>query len=225
VDSKDFSRDAQMKAVAATVRIVNRTDRSSGSGVIIGYKDETIYILTAAHVVKEYTRFHVSTFSEKSFPEEAKVYGEVQVLDKTRNIRDLALLAIPSKDPPPGIMPLCPLSRLAPLKRKKIEPFKVLSVGCSGTTSPPLCILETIVGDGKVSRPPERETARFWEVKNEQTEGRSGGPLLDKTGCLIGMASGTSEGRGYYTHASEIHVWLRSSKYAFLLPTKEKSDK
>ena len=39
--------------------------------------------------------------------------------------------------------------------------------------------------------------------------GRSGGPLLDADGRLIGVCSGTQEGMNYYTHPDEIRGALQ----------------
>ncbi len=49
VESDDFPKALQERATAATVRIVNRSQRLEGSGVVIGRKDKSIYVLTAAH--------------------------------------------------------------------------------------------------------------------------------------------------------------------------------
>ena len=48
-DSENFPKAMQERALAATVRIVNRSKRVEGSGVLIGRKDNSTYILTAGH--------------------------------------------------------------------------------------------------------------------------------------------------------------------------------
>lgn len=216
VEAKDFPKSLQMRAVAATVRISNRSERTEGTGVIIDDKGGAIYVLTAAHLVGSGDRLEISTFSEKSYPRPVKTYNKGEVVLRVRDIRDVALIRIASKDRAPAVMPFCPAQRLP-----SEGPFEALSVGC-GTSKIPMSLLEKVSKEKKIRRPPSLETARFWEVDVGQTPGRSGGPLLDKDGYLIGLASGTSEGRGYYTHAAEIHNWLKKSKYKFLVEENKK---
>jgi S1-C subfamily serine protease len=216
VQAKDFPRAAQMKAVAASVVVVNRDARIDGTGVIIGAKDEALYILTAAHLLEDSKRFQVSVFTEESYPHPAKTYDQVEILARTSNIRDLALLRIKTAEKPPALMPLCPL-RAAPSGKK----FKVLSVGC-GAAKVPLCLLETVLDAKNITRRGESGKVCFWQTAAEQAPGRSGGPLVDTKGRLIGLASGASGGKGYYTHLREIHNWLKAGKFAFLVEDKDK---
>jgi S1-C subfamily serine protease len=219
VESKDFPKALQMQAVAATVRIANRSERSEGTGVMIGRKEGAVYVLTAAHLVARGDRLEISTFSDKSYPQPVKTYDKVEVLLRTRDIRDLALLRIITDDAVPALMPLC-LPRKLPTKGS----FTALSVGC-GASRTPMCMLEKVSKEKKIRRPPGREMAHFWEAEVEQAAGRSGGPLLDTEGRLIGVASGASEGKGYYAHGAEIHGWLKGSTFSFLLEENENKEK
>jgi S1-C subfamily serine protease len=216
VEARDFPKSLQMRAVAATVRVANRSERTEGTGVIIGAKDGALYILTAAHLAARDDRLEISTFSEKSYPFPVKTYDKVELVLRARDLRDLALIRIAGAERAPALMPFCPAQRFP-----SEGPFEALSVGC-GASKTPMCLLEKISKEKKIRRPPSRETARFWEVDVEQAAGRSGGPLLDKDGCLIGLASGVNEGKGYYTHAAEIQGWLKKSKFKFLLEEHEK---
>ncbi|MHB1426397.1 MAG: S1 family peptidase [Gemmataceae bacterium] len=219
VESKDFPKDLQMKAVAATVRVANRSQHTEGTGVVIGFDKEGIYVLTAAHMVLNSDRFEISTFSESSYPRALKSYEKVELLAKTLDIRDLALIRLPTEDRPPAVMPFCPRDQLPTGKN-----FEALSVGC-GSGMIPLCMLEYVLREKRFSRPPLRDSARLWETAIGQVPGRSGGPLLNKRGELIGLASGESEGKGYYCHVAEIHSWLKESKHAFLVGENQKEDK
>jgi S1-C subfamily serine protease len=209
VDSADFPKALQHKAAAATVRVVNRADRIEGSGAMIAKKDGATYVLTAAHLVNRPGRLEVSTFTKDSYPLPAKVYDNVELVARTRDIRDLAILRF-KEDAPPGVLSLCP-GRLVPQKTD----FECLSVGC-GAARAPVCFLETVAGAGRVRRPGSMESALFWETAIGQPPGRSGGPLLDRQGYIIGVASGASEGRGYYCHLLEIRRWLKASGNGFL---------
>ena len=46
--------------------------------------------------------------------------------------------------------------------------------------------------------------------------GRSGGPLLNLDGQVIGICAATSLGKGYYVHLSEIHAGLKTAGYDWL---------
>jgi S1-C subfamily serine protease len=47
-------------------------------------------------------------------------------------------------------------------------------------------------------------------------KGRSGGPLIDQRGFVIGICSGTSDGKGYFTHTHEIHRFLKQNAFDWL---------
>ncbi len=216
VESDDFPKTLQMKAVAASVRVVNRTERLEASGVILGRKDGAFYILTAGHYLNRPGRLAVSTFTADSYPDAAHVYEKAEVVARARDIRDLALIRVETDDLPPGILPLCP-ERLLPPK----GPFPALSVGC-GAARAPVCLLETIREAKLVRLAGRMETALFWEAAGEQTPGRSGGPLIDRQGNVLGLASGTNDGKGYYCHAREIGRWLKSQGFGLFVEAEEK---
>src|SRR5262249_27551976 len=155
VDAKEFPKSLQMKAVAATVRILNRSERAEGTGVIVGQKDGALYVLTAAHLVREDDQLEISAFSESSYPNPAKIYTTTKLLARTtRDVRDLALLRVDAPDRA-GVMPLCPLDQL-PGK----EGYESLSVGCGGGKAP-ICLLEKVLQAKRIRRPSEKGIARF----------------------------------------------------------------
>ena len=211
VDSSEFPRTLQIRAMTATVRIKNTTLKTEGSGVIVGRNSSVVYILTAQHVVKDANQLEVATFSEKSYPNENKIYREAKIVAKSGDLRDLALLRVATDDQMPGQLSIRSLS--VPLEGNG---FYALSCGCSEGRGP-TCLIKKVTGKKRVGRKVGGEVATFWEWPEGGTRGRSGGPLVDRRGDLIGICSGTSDGKSYFSHTEEIHGFLKQNAFHWLL--------
>jgi S1-C subfamily serine protease len=203
LDSSDFTRELQQQAMAATVRITNKANRGEGSGVIVRQTGPFVYILTANHVVEGADTVDVATFSPTSYPKPEQVYGQVQVVARAKG-PDLALVRLVTRDPMPGVLRLCP-----PDKAPAAGEFPALTCGLKDRQAP-ACWIDAVAGKQTV-RKPTGEVSQVWELKRAPALGRSGGPLIDKRGYVIGIGSGRSDGKGYYAHLDEVYRFLKQN--------------
>jgi serine protease Do len=202
LETKDFSADLQRSTLAATVRVVENEKKSFGSGVLIGVRENQGYILTARHTITSRGRFEVQFFTEESYPKAAFSVVASRVIHENSDA-DLALLTIDLSDKKfPS-----PLS--VAMESPKEKEFSCLSCGGSLGESP---TIETAVVRNRILlQRPNNSSAFFWQTKEAPVKGRSGGPLINTDGKVIGIASGEQEGQGYYTHLDEIRTWLRKT--------------
>lgn len=107
------------------------------------------------------------------------------------------------------------MARLAPREPSQEPPFRAWSFGVepSGRS---LSRTESVLGK-KLLRFRDGSERFAWECQDPAEKGRSGGGLFDASGRLLGVCSGISDGRSYFTHRDEIEFWLRKSDYAWLL--------
>jgi S1-C subfamily serine protease len=209
-DSADFSRTLQVRAVTATVRIHNPANKMEGSGVIVGKGGPFVYILTAHHLVGAAEQLDITTFTEQSHPKADKVYRSAKVVAKSADLRDLALVRMVCDDKMVGMLPICPVAEMP-----KAEKFLAITVGC-GDGQAPSALIEKVLGKKKIRRKAGEDSASVWEMDGAVVKGRSGGPLVDKRGYVVGICSGTNDGKGYYTHPEEIHRFLKQNVFAWL---------
>jgi S1-C subfamily serine protease len=209
LDSKDFPRETQEGLIWATVRVVNKDQRQDGSGVIVRQQGPFVYILTAHHIADKADSVVITTFSPKSYPKPEKVYSAATVLARAKE-PDLALIRLVTRDMVPSTLRICPADMLPPEKD-----FAVLNAGCA-PDKPPTCEAAKVTGK-KLIRRPDGETAHVWELNRGSSPGRSGGPLIDKRGFVIGVASGQGDGKGYYIHLDELHRFLKQINQQRLL--------
>jgi S1-C subfamily serine protease len=193
---------AERLALRATVRVHNRARDKVGSGVVIGRVGPAIYVLTAAHLVDGTDAVEIrfpELDSQKVAPREL---GDVTVVARTKSaVEDLALLRFAG-----GGDFACLSLRKDNLARLKI-PSQAFSVGFAdgklGTVT-----AESIVNASMVKKRGADEAAQFWKCKALPVPGRSGGPLLDPEGSLLGVCSGGDARASYYTHHSEVRRFL-----------------
>jgi S1-C subfamily serine protease len=209
ISAPDFPKELQVAAVTATVQIVNVTRQTSGSGAIIGRSGPLVYILTANHVVDKAEELEVRTFSARSYPKPDNRYRSARLVDQMP-LEDLALVRLATSDPAPGTLKVCP-PRLVPQEKS----FPALTAGCSGEAAP-TCLLNQVKGKKLVRKLGEEGTVAYWELAKAQAKGRSGGPLVDKQGYLLGIASLVNDDKGYCCHIESIHGLLRRNGLSYL---------
>src|SRR3954453_6203271 len=120
-----FPQAARETAVAATVRVGNRTKGTAGSGVYLGRKGTSVYVLTAYHVVAGAEDLEVTTFSGEKDPKPDRKYRKVEVVAVAGGVRDLALLRLVTEDRLGKPPLLCP-TKAVPTGTG----FRALAVGC-----------------------------------------------------------------------------------------------
>jgi S1-C subfamily serine protease len=191
-------------AIAATVKLSLPGSGPVGSGVVVGRSGPHVYILTADHVVARARQLdlHVAAAGK------SEVHKGAVVLARDAEA-DLAVLRLRWA---PGLPKPLPL---ATPKQWPTAPLRAVSVGWATGNAP--TALDEQVGKKVLLRRPGQKTSTWtWQTKRKQERGRSGGPLLDSAGRVIGLASGHDGTSGYYAHAEAIHRFLKRNGLGFL---------
>jgi S1-C subfamily serine protease len=216
VDDAVFAKTLQKNAFEATVRTYHPRSRSVGSAVAIARRDGKTYFLTAAHLVP--TQPYPGREHEDARSVELYFYKidnlnrsssqAIATVGTRMENEDLAVLEVtlPKETP---LVPLCP-----PEKLKIKPPMAVLTVGAIMDGPPELKIDR--VTDRKLITKPDGARVLSWEADIPQQQGRSGGPMIDSRGFVIGIASGTEHKKGYYTCIDEIVKSLKDAGYVRL---------
>lgn len=199
-----FSKRLRLKSRAATVRVVNRSERITGSGTVVAAGADFACVLTAAHLVRFGDEIAIDVFDGLEL-RAARSVSDVQVwgLDP-RN--DLALLWVS------GEARLAVSMKIRPLQvTPAAEGVAVLALACTDS-DPPAFYFETVTRR-EVRKRATAEPVEIWEGERLGFRGQSGGALVDSDGYVIGVRSGIAGGKAYYAHHSAIHQFLQTSEF------------
>ncbi len=199
-----FTPAAQRAAFEATVRTSHPASRSTGTAVIVKNENGNTYLLTAAHLVppealperqdEDPKYVELFLYMVKN-PNGVSSHGKARVIARMPE-RDLAVLEAKLPNPP-APMPICPRDKLV-----MRLPMTVMTLGAI-PDGPPEIVFDQ-VKEKKLVKKPDHTEANYWEADTPQRIGRSGGPMIDTRGYVIGIASGTQHQKGYYICVDEI---------------------
>jgi S1-C subfamily serine protease len=192
----EVPKDARERARSATVRVTLAAGDEGASGVLVSRGGPHAHALTAAHVVGDAKAVDVRVGGKTL---------KAEVLTRSADA-DLAVLRLPNADGLPA-----PVRVAAAGARPKA----VASVGWEKGDAPSV-LDERLKGKVRLRRPGELGIVTCWEVERKPAAGRSGGPLLDETGAVVGLAIGHDGKTGYYVHADEVHAFLRQNGLRWL---------
>ena len=200
--------DVRWAALLACPR-VSSPGTADGTGVVVGTKDGFGYVLTAAHVPLG-DRVTLTFASRESYPKVAWFGEGAEVVARWPD-PDVALVRFPLRGNVPSVVPLAPA-----LDRPKRFPVGALGVGI-GSGRAATAVANTITDREYVKRE-GKGGAFFWVTAVPPEAGRSGGPLLDAGGRVVGIAVAARGVAGYYAHHDEIAAALKRDGHGWLIP-------
>ena len=209
VPGTSLSLDQRWQRLEATPRLVGT--RGTATAVVIGRVNDELFVLTSEHVVRNSYDLKLEFFERGSYPKVGRTVNFGITLE-VMPVPDFAVLKFPvTKD---QVYPIVPLATRE--SRPRRFPVDDFSIGCTNG-KPPTIWEATIIAKRLTRRANNDEISFFWETEQIPISGRSGGPLFNQQGQLIGICSATTSGKGFYTHLDEILAGLKQRKLGWLL--------
>ncbi len=201
--SVDDSKQAQDKALAASVRLKIRDPRghSYGSGTIVDSHNEEALILTCGHIFRDSAgkgEIQIDVFAGGRLH---SVQGRLIRYDLKRDI-GLVAARLPVK--------IAPMQVVSKAFRARVgEP--VFSIGCD-RGAPPKVVQSRMNSINKYQGPDN------FIVAGQPIDGRSGGGLFNRKGQLIGVcnAADPADNEGLYAAAATIQAELDAANLSFI---------
>jgi S1-C subfamily serine protease len=207
----DLPSALKRRCLSATIRIVNKTRETQSSGVVVGQRGPFAYALTARHVAQIGDRLEVHMFQPSRAEADSRVFTQVDVIAQSDETDDVAAIRILAASEHLSALPICP-SDAIPVK----DGFPALSIGFTTHGGPSIAVHQSV--EAKSIRRSIREPiARVWSAADDTQPGRSGGPLVDRRGHVIGIQSGAGGGAAYFCHVAAIHRLLAEAGLEWLL--------
>ncbi|OYP34091.1 serine protease [Rhodopirellula sp. MGV] len=180
-------------ATHASIRLIDKGGESMGSGIVIANREDgTLDFLTAAHVIEGIEGWLVEVTTEASAKERFAIESKVDVLESDID-KDLAYVRVHC-DAPVSAEPV-ELADVVDDKLKHLQAAWTIDNQVAGLTS----VARVPDVELKLIKRMADSPAQYcWRVAHASELGVSGSALLNRDGCLVGIASGNGDGAAYY---------------------------